>query len=136
MSENALQLLMGMDYDKIVKVPEKEVRIKRLSEMAGADFFVKVRALSGKRFMELAGSSVGKNGKVDYSRAYDANVRILLAGIVEPDLKNKDLLERFHAATPQDLVNILFTGGEVGLLADAITELSGYGDDAEDEVKN
>lgn len=135
---NTLELLMGMDLEKITAPPTKKVRIGRLSKIAGADFDVTIRAISGRRLTSLTGRMAKSDGGVDFDRVFDANVRIVLAGIVDPDVKDKELLERFHAATPADLVETLFNGGEIIQLADEIRTLSGYGEDsdAEDDIKN
>lgn len=134
---NTVELLLGLDYEKVKAVPEKKLKIPRLSEVAGNDFIVTVRAISSRRFLELTGSAM-KNGEVDFSKLYDANVRIALAGLADPDLKDAALLEHYHAASPADLMGTIFTGSEINQIAEAVRDLSGYGDagGAVEEVKN
>ena len=57
----------------------------------------------------------------------DTEVHILLAGCVEPNLKDERLLEKFGGATPADAVKKMLLAGEItdlaqkiGLLADAL----------------
>lgn len=133
---NSLDLLMGMDYEKIAVVPEKKLEIKRLSGIIGEPFIVTVRAISSRRMADLTSTALKDNGNVDYSKLYDVNIRIVLAGLVDPDAKDSELLSHYNAATPADLIGKIFTGAEIGQLAEAIRDLSGYGDDVVEEIKN
>lgn len=136
MAKSNIDLLMGLDSGKLEEVPTKELKILRLSQLTGADFIVKVKAIPAKRFTELISGIRDKNRQVDTSKAYDANVRIALAGLVDPDMKDKDLMEKFGCSTPGQLVEKVFKGGEIAAIADDITELSGFGGDVVEEVKN
>ena len=133
---NTLELLMGMDYEKLTEVPQKQIEIKRLSDIAGQPFIVTIQAIPGRRMMALSGSSYDKNGALNYEKAYDANIRIVLAGVVDPELKNEDLQKAFGAPTPAVLVERIFKGGEIAMLSDEISHLSGFQNNAEDDIKN
>lgn len=132
-----IDFLMSLDRDKLTEVPTEKVRAKRLSEIAGEDVFVTVSALPGDRYTEISTTSV-RNGKVDYSRAYDMQSLMVAEAVKDPDLKSADLQRHFGAATPRDLARILFPGGEIARLADVVTRLSGYSDDEGlvEQVKN
>jgi hypothetical protein len=132
---NTVELLMGMDQSKIADVPTKKLKIKRLSEALNHDFIVTVRAIPAKRFTELV-SGVSVKGSVDLGKAYDANVKIALAGMVDPDMKDKDLMEKWGCSTPGQLIQKVFKGGELSAIADEITELSGFAGNVVEEVKN
>ena len=56
--------------------------------------------------------------------------------LVEPNLKNKELQKHFGVATPKDLAEKLFLGGEIVDLADTVRSLSGYSEETDDDVKN
>lgn len=131
-----IDLLMGLDTEKIAEVPTKELKLKRLSELTGADFIVKLKAIPAKRFTELVSDIKAKDGSVDMSKAYDANVKIALAGLVDPSMKDKDLQEKFGCSTPGQLIEKIFNGAEIGVMADAVTELSGFSGNVIEEVKN
>ena len=133
---NTFELLMNVDRDALSKAPEKKVYIKRLSEITGSRFEVTIRAIPGQRFTEIATSAVDEDGNADSARSYEANIVTALEAIVEPDLKNKELLEHFGCITPKDLLQKLFLGGEIAKIAGEATELSGYGKDDEEKVKN
>lgn len=134
---NVVDFLMQMDAGKLAEVPTKEVKVKSLSEKAGRDITVTVKALPGRKVTELTGLAV-KDGEVDVKRAFDANLLIVTYGLVEPDAKNEDLQEHFGAASPKDLVEKLFNGGEIVNLAGEIRKLSGYDEDekTDEEIKN
>lgn len=134
---SVVDFLMQLDAEKLAEVPTKEVRVKSLSEKAGQDVTVTVKALPGRKLTELTGLAM-KDGEVDIKRAFDANLLIVTNGLMEPDVKNKDLQEHFGAASPKDLTEKLFNGGEIMNLADEIRKLSGYDeeDKVDEEIKN
>ena len=136
MEKTILDMLLEVENDKLGGVTTKKLKINRLSEAMGADFVVEVKGLSAKRFMELASNIKDKDGSVDLSKAYDANVKIAVAGLVDPPLKDKDLQEKFGASTPGQLIEKIFNGAEISAMADAITALSGFGGDVIEEIKN
>ena len=133
---NIVDLLLKLDSGKLTIAPTKKVRIKSLSEMAGEDVYFTVKAISGRRFTELSEQVYGDDGEVEMGKSYDANLMITVEGIVEPDLRNSDLLKHYGCATPKDLAEKLLNGGEITKLSGVIADLSGYGKDKETEIKN
>lgn len=133
---NVVDLLLKLDSGKLTIAPTKKVRIKRLSEMAGEDVYFTVKAISGRRFSELSEQACGEDGKIVAGKSYDANLLITVEGIVDPDLRNSDLLRYYGCATPKDLAEKLLNGGEITKLSGVIADLSGYGEDKETEIKN
>lgn len=134
---NNIDLLMGLDAEKLAEVPTKELKILRLSQLTGNDFIVKVKALPAKRFTELTSGGVKeKDGSINTAKAYDINVKVALAGLVDPSMKDKDLQEKFGCSTPGQLFEKVFTGSEISAMADSITGLSGFSGNVVEEVKN
>ena len=133
---NAVELLMGMDLETLEAVPHGEMEIKRLSKIAGSPFVVEYEAISGRKYARIASLIAGKDGKTDVSSGFDANLMVCVAGIKSPDLNSKDLQKKFKVATPKDLVEKIFTFGEVAQIASAIGEVSGLNSDGEEEAKN
>lgn len=133
---NVVELLLGMETEKLAEVPTTEKKMKRLSELTGQPFVVKMKALPGKQITELSTFAYNKKGEMDKSKAFDANALTATAGMVEPDLKNKDLQKHFGVATPKDLLEKLFLPGEIVDLADTVRTLSGYDEETDDDVKN
>lgn len=134
---NTVDILLGLDNADLEFTNEKELEIKRLSKKAKKPFKVKLQGISARRFTKMATGVTGKDGQVQLDKAYDANVSLCLAGMVEPPMKDKALLEKFQCSTPGELLEKIFRPSEIAAIADAITELSGFGsDDVVDEVKN
>jgi len=118
---DALELLLKSD---IPNLPEKEYKLKRLSEICGAPVIFKLRALPYNRAAEI-----GKEQKDDI------NVHILLAGVISPDLKDKELLNKYNAITPADMVKKMLLPGEIEDISRAVERLSGYRATTIEEIK-
>lgn len=131
---NNIDLMMKMDSGKLTVAPTRDITVT----VGDEEMTWKIKALAGKRFQELSGKAVDDDGNVDMERAYGANLLLCSEGVVDPDLKDKELMAHFGAATPADLLDKLFkyNGGEIGRIADAIVDLSGYGKDTKKKVKN
>lgn len=122
---SVLDLLLGGDIPNVEKeLPTAAYKIDRLSDLAGHDVVFKLKALP--------------YGKVhDIERfTQDTEVHILLAGCVEPNLKDERLLEKFGGATPADAVKKMLLAGEIADLSAAVERLSGYRRMTISEVKN
>ena len=78
---------------------------------------------------------VDKDGNKDFSRLADINLMYCVEGVVEPNLRDTNLMEHFGVKTPKDLAEVLFDA-EAGKIAGEIISLSGLSDDAEKDVKN
>jgi len=142
MNNSLMEKLMKLDRDKLAEVPTAKVKACHLSKVAGEDVEITVKALSGSRYTEIMSSATNKSGSVDMSRVYDTHAMVAVAGCVEPDLKDKELMEYYNAVTPKDLAKILFPGGELVKISEKIGALSGFGkNDADDgteydDIKN
>lgn len=122
---SVLDLLLGGSVPNVEKdLPTATYKIDRLSAIAGHDVVFKLKALP--------------YGKVhDIERfTQDVDVNILLAGCVEPNLKDERLQEKFGGATPADVVKKMLLAGEITDLSQAIEKLSGYRRMTITEVKN
>lgn len=142
MGTSTIDQLMKLDRGKLLEVPTKKIRAKRLSALLGNKFYVTIKALPGDQYTELASVSTKKNGDFDAGKARRAQGLIVLAGLVDPDPRNKELMQHFGAETPKDLIEMLFPGGELTDVANEIGRLSGFvdeeeeDDEVEEEVKN
>lgn len=128
-----MEKLMKLDRDKLLEVPSAKIKAEHLSKVAGETVEITVKALSGGRYTELMSSATNKSGGVDMSRVYDAHTRVVVAGCVEPNLKDKELMEYYQAVTPKDLAQILFPGGEMIKISEKIRFLSGFDKENEDD---
>lgn len=136
---NVLDLLLGSDIGEI-KLPTKQIEITRLSEVYGKPFVVTCKALSPEKYEEVQDMALKVNGK-----DVDLDVNLLqlfvaLEGIVDdsgkPMFKNKELMTKFKATTPKELIKKILLSGEITNLYGEIAKLSGFGENAVVEVKN
>ncbi len=117
----ALDLLLKMELPK----PEtKEIKVKRLSELCGEDVIFNIQQLSYAKVAEIKETS-----------SEDIDVHILLAGVTSPDLKSKELREKFNAATPAELVKKMLIPGEITDISREVEKLCGYRTATVEEVK-
>lgn len=133
---NIVDRLLQTEPVVLETAEEREIELKRLSKLMGEPFILRCKGLPGNRYTELATIAVDKNGKPDISKAHDVNILIAVAGTISPDLKDQRLLQHFKCSTPKDLICKLLNGGEIARVAEAVTELSGFGEDSDDEIKN
>ena len=123
--KSVLDVLLGGTVPNVEKeLPTSRYRVDRLSDLAGQDVIFTLRALP--------------YGKVhDLERfTQDSDIHILLAGCVDPNLKDQQLMEKFGGATPADTVKRMLLPGEIADLSAAVERLSGYRRVTISEVKN
>jgi len=128
--------LLQIDAAKI-KMPEKEIEMKRLSKLLGEKVVFKVRAIDGQRYADIQrlAIDISNKGNVKDVDMYKLQVLTIIEGVVDPNLKDKRLLEHFSCTTPEELVKKLLLAGEITDLYNEITALSGYEVEVED-IKN
>ena len=136
---NVLDLLLGSDIGE-KKLPTKKMEISRLSKVFGAPFVITVSALSPDKYEEVQDMAVSVKGKDADIEISLLQVLVVMEGVMDPNgkpmFKNKDLMAKFKASTPKELVRKLFLSGEIAGIYGEIAELSGFGDNAVTEIKN
>ena len=139
MAKNTLAVLLGADRGKLKLMPTRQVEITRLSDVVGEPVIFTIRALTGEEFQEAqeAAMSITKRGEVEDLDSRMLQIMCVLNGVQDPNLRDKDLLAAYEAATPEQLMNgALLLPGELSQLFNTIQELSGFGEGAVSEVKN
>lgn len=136
---NVLDLLLGSDIGEI-KLPTKSMEITRLSGVFGAPFVITVSALSPDRYEEVQDMAVSVKGKEADIEISLLQILVVMEGVVDtngkPMFKNKDLMAKFKASTPKELVRKILLSGEIASIYGEIASLSGFGEGAVTEVKN
>lgn len=136
---NVLELLLGADAGEI-KLPKKDVEITRLSENFGAPFILTCKALAPDKFEEVQDMAVSIKGKDADIEVSLLQLLVVMEGVVDSAdkllFKNKDLMARYKAQTPKELVRKILLSGEIASVYSTISSLSGFGEDAVKEVKN
>ncbi len=112
--KSVLDILMQTE---VAEQQTKKLKIKRLSKLAGEDVVISIKEISYSRVAEIR-------------KAHEDNpemeVHIVLASVVDPDLKNSELMAKYKATTPAELVKKLFSPGEIADISRAAQRLSGY----------
>lgn len=130
--------LLEDDIKHIKEIPEATVKLDVLSEKLGKDVYIKVKGIRNSEYAKLASTYSGD----DDSSTYENSMMIILNGVVEPDLHDKDARDRFGARTPKEFAEMIIQGSDVGKVSTKIASLSGLLDkngnvrDLEGEAKN
>ncbi len=135
---NLVEKLLAVDKKEFDKIEKKEIESRQLSRLLGVEGAkVVIQAVDGDLYTSLSASAVNKKGNFNYEKGFEVNAKIAAAGIVEPDLKNEELLKHIGVATPAEAARKIFKG-EINAISDEVAKISGFGDieETEKEVKN
>ena len=120
MEPNVMDLLLKAQSRKL---PEKKVRLKMLSKELGQDVIFKIRALPYSEVARIR------------EKEDDMNVYIVLAGVVEPNLRSTELMQKYDAPTPIEMIKAMLLPGEIEDISRQIERLSGYRVETLEEIK-
>ncbi len=109
--DNTLDLLLALEPPQSQTA---EYKIKRLSRLCGRDVVFTLKQLSY--------SAVDRLRQMER----ESDIHIVLAGVAQPDLRSPELMQKYLAATPAELVKKLLLPGEIEDLQRAIERLCGY----------
>ncbi len=134
---NLVEKLMAVDKKEFDKIEKKMIFSRQMTKLLGEKASVTIQAISGDYFMPLSASGLDDNGNIDYGRAFDINAKVAAAGIINPNLKDENLLQHLGVATPAEAAKKIFKG-EINWISAEIAELSGFGEEkkADKEIKN
>jgi len=120
---NVVDILLRMD---IPQPQTKQYKHKRLSQLAGEDVIFTIQEIPYSRVAEI---------RRMHGDSEDLDLHIVLAGLKDPDPKNRDLNAKYGAATPAELIKKLLLPGEITDLSRQIEKLSGYRVQTLEEIK-
>lgn len=116
MEKNIIDVLLGIGPRENRR---QRIKMRDLSRRAGQDVVFTVRELG---YNEIQDINRMEGGRPDG----DVNIAVILAGVVEPDLRSEALRERYGTPTPAMLLPKMLSAGEIAELAMRIEKLSGY----------
>jgi len=131
---NLVEKLIAVDKKEFDKFEKKSLPSRQLTRLLGEDAQVVIQAIDAELFMGISANSLDGKGRTDYSKSYDVNAKVAAVGIVEPDLKDKKLLEHLGVVTPAEAAKKIFKG-EINSIAVEIADLSGFKDEEETEAE-
>lgn len=130
---NLVDKLLAADAKKFHEKRTAKFEVKRISEILGEKFEVTLQEMNTKEYQTMQLEILDRKGRPDYDKQYDINCKVLLKGVIDPDLKEERLQKHFGAADPLDMVKLLFKGDDMTNAVEAIAGLSGFSLNEEEE---
>lgn len=144
---NVIDFLLGTEVEEIER-PTKDVEITRLSKDMNKNkvegdepkkFILTCKSLNYDKYAEIQDKCLEIKAKNMSYDVQENQIQLCINGVFGPDGKrlffNKDLQARFKVSNPKELCKKLLLSGEISKVADVVTGLTGYEDDAIEEVK-
>ena len=135
---NLVEKLLKIDKGEFEKKEVKEIPSKMLEKVLGEKAIIKIESIDPQMVLELSAGAMDDEGNPIISKSYDTNAKIAAAAVIDPPLKDKELLEHLGAATPAEAAKKLFKG-EVNKLAAEVNKMAGFtieDKDIDEEIKN
>lgn len=126
---NLIDVLLATDVEKLQEGINKDLEVTRLSMKLGTPFIISCGPLTSEQVTHIA--EISKT-----SSDIKLNAILEACKIDGQKLKNEALNEKFGVATGKELLQKLFLVGEINTLYETVQELSGYGTDSVQEIKN
>lgn len=136
---NLVERLLKADVKNATELKTGTFKSQALARVLGETepVEIKIQEVSARKQNSIMDTALDDKGNVDLEKAYDANLKLIIAGVVEPSMKDDSLKEHFGCKMAIDLAEMLFKN-EAGAIAEAIINLGKVGEVADDEetIKN
>lgn len=127
--------LMAVDDTKVNEKKKTVVKSNRLSELLGVEVEITLDELPYRQVAQITDRAMKDNGRTDPDRMVDAECHMIRLSCRDIPFGDAALQKKFNASDPRDLVERMF-GSEVKKLAGIVMEMSGLGDDDEEELRD
>lgn len=124
-----LDRLLETDAEKLQDREKRQYEIKRLSDLLGEKFTVNCKPMSREQVLHIGEISSQKGD-------FQTNTVLEACDVEGKKFSSGELLEKFGVVSGKEVVEKLFLPGEISALYDKVNEISGYGENAVEEVKN
>lgn len=134
---NLVDELLKIDSKKTEELETGVFKSKKLAKLLGAKsdtVDVKFSEVKSRRLNDIISYQVDRKGRFDYAKSFDAKLMLCVEGLIDPDLRNKDLQKHFECDNAKELCEKIF-GSEINELSDAISALSGIKEDEDEEME-
>lgn len=133
---NLVEKLLKADKAGVEQLEERKMVSQKLSKILGEkNVEITIQEIPPRRYNQLTNTQYGENGEFLPERVFDAHTLICAEGIVEPNLKDKDLQTHFGASNPKELAEKLFKG-ECSKIAAQINKMCLVEEDTEKKLEN
>ena len=108
-----------------------------LSELFGEPTKITVKAIDPQEVLDISASGLDDEGNPIIKKSLETNAILAAAAVVDPPLKDTELLKHLDVQTPSAAALKLFKG-EVNKIAIEVNKLAGFdiGDNTDKELKN
>ena len=133
LAEKLLKIDKGeFDKEKTIQIPSRQ-----LSELLEEPTKITIKALNPQEVLDISASGLDDEGNPIIKKTLATNAILAAAAVVDPPLKDTDLLKHLGVATPDAAALKLFKG-EVNKISIEVNKLAGFdiGDDTDKELKN
>lgn len=133
LAEKLLKIDKGeFDKEKTIQIPSRQ-----LSELLGEPTKITIKALNPQEVLDISASGLDDEGNPIIKKTLATNAILAAAAVVDPPIKDTDLLKHLGVATPDAAALKLFKG-EVNKISIEVNKLAGFdiGDDTDKELKN
>lgn len=135
---NLVEKLLKIDRGEFNRRKTKKFVSEQLSETMGEKAVITIQSVSPEEILEITKTGLDEKGDVITEKSLEVNALMAAAAVIDPPLKDRDLLKHIGAATPADAAMKLFKG-EVNVIAMKINEMAGFRenmDEVDEEIKN
>ena len=134
---NLAEKLLKIDKGEFDKEKTKNIPSKMLSELFGEPTKITVKAIDPQEVLDISASGLDDEGNPIIKKSLETNAILAAAAVVDPPLKDTELLKHLDVQTPSAAALKLFKG-EVNKIAIEVNKLAGFdiGDNTDKELKN
>lgn len=134
---NLAEKLLKIDKGEFDKEKTKDIPSKMLSELFGEPTKITVKAIDPQEVLDISTSGLDDEGNPIIKKSLETNAILAAAAVVDPPLKDTELLKHLDVQTPSAAALKLFKG-EVNKIAIEVNKLAGFdiGDNTDKELKN
>ena len=134
---NLAEKLLKIDKGEFDKEKTIQFQSRQLSELLGEPTKITIKALNPQEVLDISASGLDDEGNPIIKKTLATNAILAAAAVVDPPLKDTDLLKHLGVATP-DVAALKLFKGEVNKISIEVNKLAGFdiGDDTDKELKN
>lgn len=134
---NLAEKLLKIDKGEFDKERTTQITSKMLTELFGETTKITIKAISPQEVLDISATGLDDEGNPIIKKSLATNAILAAATVVDPPVKDTELLKHFGVATPDALALKLFKG-EVNKIAVEANKLAGFdiGDDTDEQLKN